>query len=174
MQQFEIRIQDISFETQTDAVEDNDDPFKSPQSGLDELKLLSPTLVPDGTTTDDFTDADQTLSVAGSATIDNEEMNHYRESHDTDATSDNNDEESSEEPGPPKRSLWSEIFSALELLRNCSLLEEEQVALHLRSHVDKFSALYEKTLVSKKQQTMIDVFFTPLEACEDREFLLNI
>ena len=102
MQQFEIRIQDISFETQTDAVEDNDDPFKSPQSGLDELKLLSPTLVPDGTTTDDFTDADQTLSVAGSATIDNEEMNHYRESHNPDITSDNTDEESSEELGPPK------------------------------------------------------------------------
>ena len=43
------------------------------------------------------------------------------------------------------------------LLQNCSLFEEEQVAIHLRSHLDKFSVLYEKTLQSKKQQTKIDI-----------------
>ena len=31
----------------------------------------------------------------------------------------------------------------------------EQVALHLQSHLDKFSVRYEKTLQSKKQQTQI-------------------
>ena len=51
-------------------VEDNDYSFKLLQSDLDELKLVNSTLVPDGKTTDDFTDADQTLSVAESATID--------------------------------------------------------------------------------------------------------
>ena len=58
------------FETQADALEDNDDPFKSLQSDLDELNLLNPTLVPGGTTVDDISDADQTLSVAKSAAID--------------------------------------------------------------------------------------------------------
>ena len=85
------------------------------------------------TTADDFTDADQTLSVAESATIDDEEiLNHYWESHITDVTSDNDDKESSEEPGPPKRSSRSEVFAVLELLQNCSLFEEEQVAFHLQ------------------------------------------
>ena len=32
------------------------------------------------------------------------------------------------------------------LLQNSSLFEEEQVAIHLRSLLDKFSVLYEKTL----------------------------
>ena len=66
-----------------------------------------------------------------------------------------------EEKWPPKRPSRSEIFTALELLRNCSLFEEEQVALHLRSHVEKFSVLYENTLQTKKQQTKTDMFFTP-------------
>ena len=36
----------------------------------------------------------------------------------------------SEEPGPPKRLSHLEIFAALELLQNCTLFEEEQVAFH--------------------------------------------
>lgn len=45
--------------------------------------------------------------------------------------------------------------------QNCSLFEE-QLAIYLRSHLGKFSVLYEKTLQSKKQQKKIDTFFTPL------------
>ena len=158
-----FRCAGISLETQADAIEDNDDPFKSLQSDMDELKLLDPTLVPDGTTAEDFTDADQTLSVAESATTDDDEiLNHYRESCSIDVTSDNDDEESSEEPGPPQRPARSEIFVALELLQNCTLFEEEQVASHLRTHLEKFSMLYEKTLESRKQQSKIDNFFTRL------------
>ena len=93
---------------------------------MDELKLLDPTLVPDGSTAEDFTDADQTLSVAESATTDDDDiLNHYRESCSIDVTSDNDDEESSEEPGPPQRPARSEIFVGLELLQNCTLFEEE-------------------------------------------------
>ena len=109
------------------------------------MKLLSQTLFPEGTTADDFTNADQTLSVAESAIIDGEEiLINYREPHSTDVTNDNDDEESSEEPGPPKPSSRSEMFVALELLQNGSLFEEEQVAFHLRRHLHKFSVLYGK------------------------------
>ena len=154
-----FRCEESSLETQAGAGEDNDDLFKLLQSNLDEWKLLNPILVPDGTTTDDFTEADQALSVAESASIDNGEiLNHYRESRSTDVTSDNNDEESNEELGSLKRPSQSEIFSALEWLQNCSLFEKEQVAFHLRSHLDKLSVLYEKTLRSKKQHTKIDTF----------------
>ena len=55
----------------------------------------------------------------------------------------------------PKRPLRSETFAALKLLQNCSLFDVEQVVLHLQSHLDKFSLLYEKILQSKKQQTEI-------------------
>ena len=58
-----------------------------------------------------------------------------------------------EEKRPPKRPYRSETFAALKLFQNCILFEEEQVALHLQSHVEKFSVLYEKTLQLKKQQT---------------------
>ena len=58
-----------------------------------------------------------------------------------------------EEKRPPKRPYRSETFAALKLFQNSSLFEEEQVALHLQSHVEKFSVLYEKTLQLKKQQT---------------------
>ena len=58
----------------------------------------------DCTNADTFTDADQTISVAESATIEDEEiLSHYRESHSTDITSDKNDEESIEEPRLSKR-----------------------------------------------------------------------
>ena len=71
------------------------------QSDLNELKLLDPTLVPDGSTAVDFTDADETHSEAESATIDDEEiLNHCQESHNADVTFDNDDKESSEEGGP--------------------------------------------------------------------------
>ena len=69
-------------------------------------------------------------------------LNHYRESFSIDVNSDNDDEESSEEPGPPQRPAQSEIFATLELLQNCTLFEEEQVASHLRTHLEKFSMLY--------------------------------
>ena len=148
-----------SLETQAGTGEDNDDLFKSLQSNLDELKLLDPILVPDGTTTDDFTKNDQALSVAESASIDNREiLNHYRESRSTDVISNNNEEESNEELGSLKRSSQSEIFSALEWLQNCSRFEKEQVAFHLRSHLDKFCVLYEKNLRSKKQHKKIERF----------------
>ena len=72
-------------------------------------------------------------------------------SRSADVTSDNDEEESSKEPGPPKRPSWSEIFVPLKLLQNGCLFEEEQVTLHLRSHPEKFSTLHKKTLQSKKQ-----------------------
>ena len=119
MQQFEIRIQSAFLETQADPVEDNDDSFKSLQSDLDELKLLNTKLVPDGTIADDFTDADQTLSLAKSATIDDQEiLNHYQQSHGTFVISGNDDEEFREDPRHLKRPSRQKIFAALELLQN--------------------------------------------------------
>ena len=104
------------------------------------MKLLEPVLVSDGATADDFTDADLTLSVVESATIDDEEaLNHNQESHSTDVTSDNVDEEISEEPGPTKIPSQPEVFAALDFFQNCSLFEEKIVAFHLQSYLDKFN-----------------------------------
>ena len=56
------------------------DPFELLQSDLDNLKSLDPTLVPDCTIAEDFTDADQTLSVSESASVDDYEiLKYYRE-----------------------------------------------------------------------------------------------
>ena len=83
------------------------------ESDLDEfrsIQVLDPTLVSDGTTADDFADSNQTPSVARFAAIGNEaKLNLYRKSHSTDVTFDNDDKESSEELGPPKRPSRSKI-----------------------------------------------------------------
>ena len=125
------------------------------QSDLDKLKSLDPTLVPDGTTTKDFTDTNHILSVSNSASVDDQEiLKHYREPQSTDATSDNDKEESNEPPGPPQRPA-----RLVGLLQNCNLFEEEQVAAGLRSNLEKLSVLYVKTLDSWKEQAKIDRFF---------------
>ena len=62
--------------------------------------------------------------------------------------------------GPSKRPSRSEIFAVLKLRQNCSLFEEGQLAFYVRSHLDKFSVLYDKTLQPKEQQAKIDTFFT--------------
>ena len=64
--------------------------------------------------------------------------------------------------GPSKRPSRSEIFAVLKLCQNCSLFEEGQLAFYERSHLDKFSVLYDKTLQPKEQQAKIDTFFTLL------------
>ena len=61
--------------------------------------------------------------------------------------------------GPSKRPSRSEIFAVLKLRQNCSLFEEGQLAFYVRSHLDKFSVLYDKTLQPKEQQAKIDTFF---------------
>ena len=68
----------ISKDAQTDAVEEIDDPFKSLQSDLDELRLLDPSLVPDEKTAEDCTDSDKNLVVTQSVLIDNEEILGFR------------------------------------------------------------------------------------------------
>ena len=64
--------------------------------------------------------------------------------------------------GPSKRPSRSEIFAVLKLRQNSSLFEEGQLAFYVRSHLDKFSVLYDKTLQPKEQQAKIDTFFTLL------------
>ena len=64
--------------------------------------------------------------------------------------------------GPSKRPSRSEIFAVMKLRQNCSLFEEGQLAFYVRSHLDKFSVLYDKTLQPKEQQAKIDTFFTLL------------
>ena len=76
-------------------------------------------------------------------------LNRYRESHSTDVTSDNNDEESSEEPGPPKRPSLSEIFAALELFQICNFFGGEQ---------DKFSVLEVNFTITETTDKDIYIF----------------
>ena len=52
----------IYLESQAYAVENTADPCKSLQSVLDNLKSFDPTLVPNCTTAEEFTDADHSLS----------------------------------------------------------------------------------------------------------------
>ena len=105
------------------------------------VQVLDPTLVPDGTTADDFTDSNRTLSVARFAATGNEaKLNLYRKSHSTDVTFDNDHEKSSEEL--LKDLHARKYYGALKLLQNSCLFEKEQVAFHLRSNLDNFSVLY--------------------------------
>ena len=92
----------ISKDAHTDAVEEIDGPFKSLQSDLDELRLLNPSLVPDETTAEDYTDTDKNLVVTESVLIDDEEiLGQYRETLNIDV--DDDTQENAEEVEPLKK-----------------------------------------------------------------------
>ena len=147
----------ISKDAQTDAVEEIDDPFKSLQSDLDELRLLEQSLVPDRTTAED-TDTDKNLVVTEPVLIDDEEiLGQYRKTPNVDV--DDDTEENTEEVEPPNKPSPSEIYAAMELLQKCSLFEEEEVAFNMRRHLEKFNVIHDKSHEMKKQQTTIENFF---------------
>ena len=151
----------ISKDAQTDAVEEIDDPFKSLQSDLDELRLLDPSLVPDETTAEDYTDTDKNLVVTESVLIDNEEiLGQYRETLNIDV--DDDTQENAEEVEPLKKPSRSEIYAAMELLQKFNLFEEEEVVFKMRRHLEKFNLIYDETQEMKKQQTTIENFFDRL------------
>lgn len=111
------------------------------QSDLDKLKLSDLAGIPEVTTAKFFTDVDQTCAAAESERTDDEKiLNHYQELYSINVSSDNDGEESNEEPRPLKRTL--QIFASL--LQNCSIFEEENVLPYFRNCLDKFSILYEK------------------------------
>ena len=148
----------ISKDAQADAVEEIDDPFKSLQSDLEELRLLDQSLVPDGTTAEDYTDTDKNLVVTDFVLIDDEEiLGLYRETPNVDV--DDDTEENTEEVEPPNKPSRSEIYAAMELLQKCSLFEEEEVAFNMRRHLEKFNGIYDKSQEMKKQQTTTENFF---------------
>ena len=148
----------ISKDAQADTVEEIYDPFKSLQSDLDELRLLDQSLVPDGTTAEDYTDTDKTLVVTESVLIDDEEiLGQYRETPNVDVDEDT--EENTEEVEPPKKPSRPEIYAAMELLQKYSLFEEEEVAFNMRRHLEKFNVIYDKSQEMKKQQATIENFF---------------
>ena len=74
---------------------------------------------------------------------------------------------------PPQRPARSEV-NTLELFQNCSFCEGEQEASDLRSHLEKFSVLYEKTLDSRKEPANIDRIFTRLYELSLVVFFLKI
>ena len=151
----------ISKDAQTDAVEEIDDPFKSLQSDLDELRLLDPSLVPDETTAEDYTDTDKNLVVTESVLTDDKELlGHYRGTLNIDV--DDDTQENAEEVKPLKKPSRSEIYAAMELLQKCSLFEEEEVAFKMWRHLEKFNLIYNETQEMKKQQTTIEKFFDRL------------
>ena len=151
----------ISKDAKTDAVEEIDDPLKSLQSDLDELRLLDPSLVPDETTAEDYTDTDKNLVVTEPVLIDDEEiLGQYSETLNIDV--DDDTQENAEEVEPLKKPSRSETYAAMELLQKCSLFEEEEVAFKMRRHLEKFNLIYDETQEMKKQQTTIENFFDRL------------
>ena len=140
----------ISKDSQADAVEEIDDPFKSLHSDLDELRIL-----------EDYTDTDKNLVVTESVLTDEEEiLGQYRKTPNVDV--DDDTEENTEEVESPNKPSRSEIYVAMELLQKCSLFEEEEVAFNIRRHLEKFNVIYDKSQEMKKQQTTIKNFFQRL------------
>ena len=152
------KLRAIFKDAQADAVEEIDDPCKSLQSDLDELRLLDQSFVPDGTTAEDYTDTDKNLVVTESVLIDDEEiLGQYRETPNVDV--DDDTEENTEEVEPSNKPSRSEIYADMELLQKSSLFEEEEIAFNMRRHLEKFNVIYDKSQERKKQQTTIENFF---------------
>ena len=152
----------ISSAAQIDALEESDDPFKSLQFDLDELRTLDPTLVPAETTAEDYTDTNQALGVAESITVDDKEiLSKYRKDLNMDARVDENADDDSlemlDEDEPLMKPVQYEIYKAIEILMNCRLFEEEEVAAKMRNHLENFSSIYQKSEESKKMYILINI-----------------
>ena len=118
-------------------------------------------MVPDETTAEDYTGTDKNLVVAESVLIEDEEiLGQYRETLNIDV--DDDTQENAEEVEPLKKPSRSKIYAAMELLQKCSLFEEEEEALKMRRHLEKFNLIYDETQEMKKQQTTIEKFFDRL------------
>ena len=90
---------------------------------MDELRLLDQSLVPDGTTSEDYTDTDKNLVVTESVLIDDEEiLGQYRETPNVyvdDDTEENTEEVESPKnrPDPKYMQLWNYFRNAVFLRR---------------------------------------------------------
>ena len=70
-----------------------------------------------------------------------------------DENADDDSQEMLDEDEPLMKPVRCEIYKVIEILINCSLFEEEEVAAKMRNHLENFSSVYRKSEESKKKQT---------------------
>ena len=110
----------ISAENQVDALEDSDDPFKSLQENLTELRESNPDLVPDELSASVVVDIDSSLITTDAPTTDKEILESVQ----------SEDEEMDEDDGieifdePVAKPTSIEVGNALQTLQNLCLFNE--------------------------------------------------
>lgn len=144
----------ISSQSQSDAVQDMDDPFIALKDSLDELSSLDPTLV--DTDAENFLDVDSNVLTSTATSVDDEEiLAQYKEcSANDDIDHDTIDTEDKDAPVKPK---LQELYAAVDVLERYSLYQEEDSAREFRKLSSNLNKILGKC--SARKQTLLDGYF---------------
>ena len=150
----------ISRETQENAINDSDDPFKALAEEINELREKEPELVPTDMTVDDVVDADdnvltsnvlppndilQEIQTASTASVDEVE--------------DEEDEDLEVTEEPPKPPSKSDIRIALNTLSLHSMFVDHDSADKIRKPTRQLSSLIEKNFLQGCSQQSLTAYF---------------
>ena len=148
----------ISEQTQTDALEDSDDPFTALEEELSELRKADPMLIPVEITAAELVGTDSDLITTEAPTTDKEITGSVNLEEDG-INDEDNDNDGGEEicDDPVVKPTVYEVSSALEALKNACLFS---IKWHeMQRFWQQFESLYSHSLATSRKQTDITSFF---------------
>ena len=152
----------ISRETQENAINDSDDPFKALAEEINELREKEPELVPTDMTVDDVVDADDNVLTSNVLPPNDEDILQEIQTASTasvDEVEDEEDEDLEVTEEPPKPPSKSDIRIALNTLSLHSMFVDHDSADKIRKNTRQLSSLIEKNFLQRYSQQSLTAYF---------------
>ena len=152
----------ISRETQENAINDSDDPFKALAEEINELREKEPELVPTDMTVDDVVDADDNVLTSNVLPPNDEDILQEIRTASTasvDEVEDEEDEDLEVTEEPPKPPSKSDMRIALNTLSLHSIFVDHDSADKIRKHTRQLSSLIEKNFLQEYSQQSLTAYF---------------
>ena len=139
----------LSDKDQTAAINDEDDPFKEVNKGLQELREKDSSLVPESMTAEDLASADDAV-IARESTLTDGEILEEATKIDDDRVEDIEDEDDEELVAPSAR----DVEKSLKILKSLSLFSE-QIGDRMQHLINKFETSFIREKLEKRKQVSI-------------------
>ena len=147
-----FRKSKISEKDQTNAVNDEDDPFKEMSEELQNLREKDSSLVPENLTAEDFASMDDVVVSTASHLTDNEIL---QEALQPDTNEEEDILDDDEELKTPNK---TDVETSLQILKNLSLFSEKR-GNQMQDLISKFETLLRQEKLEKCKQAVIPDFF---------------
>ena len=151
----------ISRETQENAINDSDDPFKALAEEINELREKEPELVPTDMTVDDVVDADNNVLTSNVLPPNDEDILQEIQTASTASVHEVEDEENEDlevTEEPPKHPSKSDIRIALNTLSLHSMFVDHDSADKIRKTTRQLSSLIEKNFLQGYSQQSLTAY----------------